>query len=90
MLIEQVYRLYPQRQTLDKLAEEHYDIEMFTPKQLKQLHHVCVTTTKAFFDISENQYERMGEDEYERREKQSDLAVEYREFIEENWMEALI
>lgn len=90
MVLERVYSIMPNSATIKKLTEEHYDIELFTPDQLKRLHKACINVITDFYNISEARYERMGEAEYVKREKESDDAEMWRKFIEETWVEALI
>lgn len=90
MVLEKVYTILPTSATIKKLTEGYYDIELFTPDQLKRLHKACIAVVTDFYSISEARYERMGEAKYEEQEKLCDDAEEWRKFIEETWTEALI
>ncbi len=76
--------------TIDDILDEVKDIGMLTPAQLKMLYQNCIRFKTRFDNINEVQYEKMGETEYDTRERKYFEVEDLQAFLVDSFPEALI
>lgn len=75
---------------LDAVIADEIDIELLTPKQIQTLYRNCVNYMKSFDNMTEIRYAKLTKKEYEAKERKYFEVEITKNFLSENFVEALI